>query len=314
MALPPADKVLIIKLGSLGDVIQADGAFRDIRATYPAAEIVALTMPAYRKLLDRCPWIDRVLTDPRKPRWRLDAMASLRSMLRAERFGMVFDLQTQNRTNAYRRWFLPDVPWSGTADGASHPDTTPNRKSLGSLDRLAGQLGMAGISVSRTGDPDVSWMADPVDDILAESGLTEPFVALIPGSSARHPVKRWPHYAALAERLIAAGYQVATAPGPDELELCRQIPGATVTGGRFLDYFQLAGFFAKAGFVVGNDTGPAHIAANMKRPTLVLFGSMGAAAKTGFDRPNVQTIEQNPLTDISVGAVFDRVVSAIQPD
>ncbi|MEO1250684.1 MAG: ADP-heptose--LPS heptosyltransferase, partial [Pseudomonadota bacterium] len=109
---------MVIKLGSLGDVIQADGAFRDIRAAYPNAEIVALTMPAYRKLLDRCPWIDRVLTDPRKPRWRLDAMAGLRRRLRAERFGMVFDLQTQNRTNAYRRWFLPGVRSGWVALGA----------------------------------------------------------------------------------------------------------------------------------------------------------------------------------------------------
>lgn len=313
-ALPTADKVLVIKLGSLGDVIQADGAFRDIRSAYPKAEIVALTTPAYRKLLERCPWIDRVLIDPRKPRWRLDAMAQLRSMLRAERFGMVFDLQTQNRTNAYHRWFLSDVPWSGTAAGATHADKTPDRKSLRSLDRLASQLSQAGVSISRTPNPDVSWMAEPVDDVLTESGLTKPFVALIPGSSARHPQKRWPHYAALAERLIKAGYQVATAPGPDEIDLCQKIPGTMVTGGRFLDYFQLAGFFAKAGFFIGNDTGPAHIAANVSLPGLVLFGNKGSAFKTGLDRPNVQAIEHDPLADIPVETVLDRVTSAFQPD
>lgn len=304
---------MVIKLGSLGDVIQADGAFRDIRAAYPHAEIVALTMPAYRKLLDRCPWIDRVLTDPRKPRWRLDAMADLRGRLRAERFGMVFDLQTQNRTNAYHRWFLADIPWSGTAPGATHPDRTPDRKSLPSLERLTRQLRQAGIEAVHAPDPDVGWMAESVDDLLAEAGLSGSFVALIPGSSVRHPQKRWPHFAALADRLLGAGYQVATAPGPDELDLCRAIPGKTITGERYLDYFQLAGFLSKAGFIVGNDTGPSHIAANIKRPGLVLFNQAGAARRTGLDRPNIQAIERDPLGAISVDEVFDRVTAGIQP-
>ncbi|MEO1250330.1 MAG: glycosyltransferase family 9 protein, partial [Pseudomonadota bacterium] len=231
----------------------------------------------------------------------------------AEPLGMVFDLQTQNRTNAYRRWFLPDVPWSGTAPSATHPDRTPDRKSLPSLERLTRQLHQAGLDVVHTPDPDVSWMAESVDHLLAEAGLIAPFVALIPGSSARHPQKRWPHFAALAGRLLETGYQVATAPGPDELDLCRSIPGETITGDRYLDYFQLAGFLSKAAFFVGNDTGPSHIAANIKRPGLVLFNQPGAAQKTGLDRPKVQAIERDPLSEIPVDEVFDRVTAAAQP-
>ena len=312
-APPPADKVLVIKLGSLGDVIQADGAFRDIRAAYPAAEIVGLTMPAYVKLLDRCPWIDRAIPDPRRPRWRLDAMAALRATLRAERFGMVFDLQTQRRTNFYHRWFLSDVPWSGIAPGCSHPDTATDRKSRPALVRIAGQLRQAGIDVRHTLEPDATWMAEPVDGLMAEAGLTPPFIALIPGCSARHPEKRWRHYAALAERLLALGYGVVTAPGPDEMDLCRAIPGTTLTGGRFLDFFQLGGLFARAAFVVGNDTGPTHLAANMNRPGLALFGAPGAAVGTGLDRPSFQAIERDPLTAITVEEVLERVRAAVPP-
>lgn len=309
--LPAADRVLVIKLGSFGDVVQSDGAFRDIRAAYPKAEITALTMPAYRKLLERCPWIDRVLTDPRKPRWRLDAMADLRRRLRAGRFGMVFDLQTQNRTNFYHRWFLADVPWSGTAPGCTHPDRTPNPKSQPSLVRMAGQLAQAGVEVVHTLKPDVGWMAEPVGGLIGQAGLKRPFVTLIPGCSVRHPEKRWPHYGALAERLMAAGYGVVTAPGPDEMDLCRSIPGTMLTGGRFLDFFQLGGLFTEAAFIVGNDTGPTHLAANMNRPGLVLFGQPGGAAKTGLDRPSFQAIERAPLSAITVDEVFARVKAAL---
>jgi ADP-heptose:LPS heptosyltransferase len=52
---------------------------------------------------------------------------------------------------------------------------------------------------------------------------------LIPGSAARHPQKRWPYCAALAQRLLDLGHVVVTAPGPDKLELARQIPGHCLT-------------------------------------------------------------------------------------
>ena len=76
----PADarRILIIKHGAFGDVIQAEGALRDIRANHPDAHIAVLTMPAYRGLLARSPFIDEVIVDPRAPRWRLDAMWRLR--------------------------------------------------------------------------------------------------------------------------------------------------------------------------------------------------------------------------------------------
>ncbi|MEM1401425.1 MAG: hypothetical protein AAGF58_16165, partial [Pseudomonadota bacterium] len=165
---------MVIKLGSLGDVLQADGALRDIRAAFPEAEIVALTMPAYRKLMERSPFVDRVLLDPRKPRWRLDAMADLRGQLRRERFDLVIDLQGQSRTNSYFRWFLSDVPWSGTAPGCRYYDARPNPRELPSLERMAGQLAQMGIETWHAKNPDVDWMAEPIDDVIEEAGLTSP--------------------------------------------------------------------------------------------------------------------------------------------
>ncbi|MEM1400356.1 MAG: glycosyltransferase family 9 protein, partial [Pseudomonadota bacterium] len=104
-----------------------------------------------------------------------------------------------------------------------------------------------------------------------------------------------------------AGYGVVTGPGPDEMDLCRSIPGTTLTGGKFLDYFQLAGLFSRADFIIGNDTGPTHLAANMNRPGLVLFGREGGAKQTGLDRPGFQAIERDPISDISVDEVFQLV-------
>jgi ADP-heptose:LPS heptosyltransferase len=317
LALPDAfsmtEDILIIKLGALGDLFQSEGALHDIRLHHPTARITLLTGPAYRKLMERCPWIDAVETDPRAPRWRLDRMLDLRRHLTAKPYSMVYDLQNVSRTAFYRRWFLPRTPWSGTAPGCSHPHRAANPKRIPSLERLAGQLSDAGVPVDHTFRPDLTWVADDVSEILAQAGVVAPYVVLLPGSSARLPHKRWPGYVALAERLIARGTRVVTVPGPEELDLCRTIPGTMLTGtgvtdGSWLNFFQLAGVLAGARLAVGNDSGPTHLSAHLGRPTVALFGSHMAARPTGIDRPNVTCLEVPDLKDLDV----DRVAAVVQ--
>jgi ADP-heptose:LPS heptosyltransferase len=321
LALPDAfsmtKDILIIKLGALGDLFQSEGALHDIRLHHPTARITLLTGPAYRKLMERCPWIDAVETDPRAPRWRLDRMLDLRRRLTAKPYSIVYDLQNVSRTAFYRRWFLPRTSWSGTAPGCSHPHRAANPKRIPSLERLAGQLSDAGVPVNHTFQPDLAWVADDVSEILGQAGVAAPYVVLLPGSSTRLPHKRWPGYAALAERLIARGVRVVTVPGPEELDLCRTIPGTMLTGtgvagtamigGRWLNFFQLAGVLAGARLAVGNDSGPTHLSAHLGRPTVALFGSHMAARLTGIDRPNVTCLEVPDLKDLDVDRV-DAVV------
>lgn len=301
-------RILIIKHGAFGDVIQSEGALHDIRDNHPGDELVVLTTPPYRRIFERCPWIDKVMIDPRHPRWRLDLMWKLGKQLKAERFDMVYDLQNSPRTASYFHWFFQNTNWSGTAPGVSHPHLAKNPKKLRSLDRMAGQLKDAGLTIRHTRKPDVSWLADDATGLLADAGVARPFILLIPGSSARHPEKRWPYYGELAQRLIDEGYQIVTAPGPDELDLAAEIPGITLKGPRgFLNWFELAGVFKQAAFVVGNDTGPSHLASHLGVPGLALFGSHTTAERTGIERENFAAIEVAQLSSLPVERVLDEV-------
>ncbi|PCJ69661.1 MAG: hypothetical protein COA62_09090 [Rhodobiaceae bacterium] len=301
--------ILVIKHGALGDVIQCEGALRDIRAHHQGDDITVLTEPAYAKIMQCCPSIDHVILDPRAPRWRLDKMWSLGKTLRAAGFDMVYDLQNSARTADYFRWFFTGTNWSGTAPGCSHPHKAPNPKSIHSLQRLEGQLNDAGVTCQHTTRPDLSWMAADVSAFLERENLDPGFILLIPGSSAAHPQKRWPHYAELAAQLIEAGHTIVTVPGPDELDLCTTIPGTTLTAGSFLGWFDLAGVIAEAAFIVGNDTGPTHLAAHMNRPGVALFGSHTSVEKTGIARENFDAIEVDDLSALSVGRVYNAIIA-----
>jgi ADP-heptose:LPS heptosyltransferase len=297
-------RILVIKHGAFGDVIQSDGALRDIRAHHPDAEVVVLTTPPYAKIFARCPHVNRVLVDPRAPRWRLDHMSALRDRLRREKFARVYDLQNSARTAFYFRWFLRDVEWSGTAPGCALPHRAKDPKKIRTLDRMAGQLRDAGVAAVHTLTPDVGWMAEDVSAILAD--VRTPYVVLVPGSSARHPQKRWPHYADLAQALMAAGYDVVTAPGPDETG--PDLPGHALRGAKgFLDWFQLAGVMKGAAFVIGNDTGPTHLASHLGVRGLALFGQHMPAERTGVLRENFAAIEVADLKTLSVARVMDEV-------
>lgn len=49
------ERILIVKLGALGDILLAEGAIRDVRAHHPEACISLLTRRPFAPLLARCP-------------------------------------------------------------------------------------------------------------------------------------------------------------------------------------------------------------------------------------------------------------------
>ena len=72
--------ILIIKHGSLGDLIQANGAIEDIKKSFNYSKVFLLTSIPYIDLMSQCPYIDGVLIDKRLPRWNLLYLLSLKKI------------------------------------------------------------------------------------------------------------------------------------------------------------------------------------------------------------------------------------------
>ena len=106
--------ILIIKHGSLGDLIQANGAMKDIKDSFPNDKVLLLTTPPYVNFMSTCPYINGVLIDKRLPRWNIFYLLRLRKMLSRFKFEKVFDLQNSSRTNFYRKFFFKGVDWSSS--------------------------------------------------------------------------------------------------------------------------------------------------------------------------------------------------------
>ena len=302
-------KILIIRLGAFGDVLQSEGAIHDIRLAHPDDEIVVLTTKPYRRIFERCPWVDRVIIDPRSPRYHVLALLKLRHYLRSEHFDQIYDLQNSSRTLMYRNWLATE--WSQKDEAFNKAEARRQGRHLAILERIELQLKQAGLATPHTLHPDVGWMAEDVSNLMNANGLQPGFILLLAGSSARHPQKRWPLYGILAQMLMNVGHRVVTAPGPDEMELSQSLPcPALLDDGKPISFNGLAGLIQKAGLVIGNDTGPTHLAAYLGAKGLALFGPHTTARATGLDA-FLDILEVGDLAKLTPEAVFRRATNLI---
>ena len=233
-----AERILVIRLSALGDVVQALGPMAAIRRHHPGAYIVALTTKPYAPLLAASPYFNEVWVDTRPKAWDVPGWLGLRRRLRAGRFDRVYDLQTSDRSGFYFRLLGPGrrPDWCGIARGCSLPHINPNRKSMHVEDLRADQLRAAGIA--ETPPPDVSWLhAD-----IARYGLPKPYVLMALGGSPHRPEKIWPveRFGALARQLVAQGFTPAllgTAPERPLADavraMCAATPAASSAGRRW---------------------------------------------------------------------------------
>jgi ADP-heptose:LPS heptosyltransferase len=297
-------RLLVIKLGALGDFVQAMGPAAAIRAHHQDAEITLLTTAPFAELARAAPYFDRVWIDERARLFDVAGLARLRAQLRGGDFYRVYDLQTSRRSSWYFHLMGPGrrPQWSGIARGASHPHANPARDLMHSLDRQADQLRMAGIA--SVPPPDLSWAKHDI----ARFALPARVILLVPGGAAHRPEKRWPleNYVALARQIAAKGVAPVIVGGPDESALGAAIKaacaGAHDLTGR-TSFADIVGLGAAALAAIGNDTGPMHLIVAAGSPATVLYSRASDPALTQPRGRNVTVLQRNNLGDLTVDEV-----------
>ncbi len=303
-------RILVLKLGALGDLVQAFAPFAAIRAHHAADTVTLLTAAPFAALCAASPWFDAVQLDDRPSWWDLRGLAALRRRLRG--FDFVYDLQTSGRSSRYFR--LRGLPgWSGIARGASHPHDHPDRDRMHTRERQADQLARAGIEAVPF--PDLSWLAAAGPGLPELYALPEPYALLVPGAAPHRPAKRWPadRFAALGLHLLGRGLRPVLVGAADDAPLAaailRDCPRALDLTGR-TSLIELGGVAARAALAVGNDTGPMHLAAAMGCRAIVLFSRHSDPALTAPRGPDPDAVSVLRADDLAALPV-DRVAALL---
>ncbi len=324
-------RIAIVKLTSLGDVIHTLPLAAAIRDHRPQASVIWIVEEREQVLLRGNPLVDEIVIAPLR-RWRRDLSAGrirrvvreardLNARLRSIHADITIDVQGWthktspivaltrapmrigfDRTHARR-------PWS-TLFTTHH--VTPPPQAAHVVDQNLALLQPLGITATaRFALPDWPDADRRVDEWMAAPGNgTGAPIVLLPSTRGRR--KFWPaaSYALLAQRLASTtGATLVLAGSPGERLLLDEVQArarvATLRSYMPEPVTDLARFLRRAALVIGNDTGPLHLAAMAGVPAIGLFGPT-RGARNGPYGPSGSYI-QSPskrMSDISVDSVF----------
>ena len=284
-------RILVIKLGALGDVVMATSSIRQIMKRHHDAAVHLLTAPHYTEIFKN--WDDLQV----KSFNRKGLAETLRAIrwIRAGGFSRVYDLQSNDRTAII-------CALSGIKEiVGNHPrypyNFHPPDKYTGQChiyDRNLQVLQSAGIKT--VSEPPL--LISSVDDRKYVSGwmaehhlLEKSFVIIHAGASPGHPEKCWPYYAELAAHIDNSGYRLVWAGTESEAVMNKQYAARYgIDASNQMSILQLAELGRYARFAMTNDSGPMHILSASGIPVYTFFGP------TNWKRSHAVGQQQNVLS------------------
>ena len=300
--LPPAARILVVKLAHFGDALHIVPLLKALRAQRPGCRIDLVVGPWCQALARRLAPVDQVLVyaphyvlfnrGSRAGRRGLGREIGFLRMLRRQRYDLMISTSTMNLPELLLAQAAQPALLIGAASAhPAYPVAVPSRlepyaSAMYEADRVSGLLRAVGL------EPGPGRLEYPLDaaaqafgagvraDLLA-AGWGR-MAVLAPG--AGWPDKAWPpeRFSALADWLMTEQRMgVVLVGAPPEEPLGRTVaaamrqPPVNLVGQTTLD--QLAGVVQAADVFVGNDSGPMHLAAAYGIPVLCLFGPTVAA-------------------------------------
>jgi heptosyltransferase-2 len=292
----PADirSLLVVLPNWVGDCVMATPVYRSLRAHFARARITFLIQPYLLELLRGGPWMDDCMAWPPRARsrpWHREYRALVRA-LKEKRFDAAILLPNAFRAallawqaGARRRagydrdgrgWLLTDrMPVKNRVRGVYQP--LPLVEYLADLAEAVG---------CPRPDDRLELFTAPEKDAAVEARLAahglqghRPLVLICPG--ARFGMSKvWlpERFAAVADQLIETRRAaVIVSPGPGEEPLARAIVAAmrrpaVNLEGPVLDLGELKSLVKRCQLLLGNDTGPRHLARAFNVPIVTIFG------------------------------------------
>jgi lipopolysaccharide heptosyltransferase I len=282
-----ARRIALIKPSALGDIVHALPVLSALRVRFPSASITWVVNSSYEPLLAGHPDLTDTLAFDRGAfkHGVCRAVASALAFageLRRRRFDLVIDMQGLFRSGlmAWASGAPQRVGFSSAREGAryayTHRVKSPGRLGAHAVDRMwrvAEEFGVGHLpKVFR-----VPLRADEVEAARRElAALPRPWLAVAVG--AKWVTKRWPvgHFAELLGRAQSHfGGSCLFVGTADDTALSQQVvaklrgPSLDLTGKTTLP--RLAAVLALSDVMVGNDTGPLHLAAALGRPCVAPY-------------------------------------------
>ncbi len=293
----PADRILLVRLGSLGDVVRTLPAVSSLRAGLPGCHLAWLVEPACAGAVGGQPWIDEVLTFPRGQLVRrlrggqlvgaARRFGSFLERLRGERFDWVLDfhglarsaclslLSGAPRRLGYAAPAARELSWLASTERVALPRARISRFVRNQA--LVRRLGVTQQPAARPFRIDAEARRR-----MSEALGSGPAIAVLhAGSSASSAAKRYPpeRLGQVARRLgELEGLRCLASfgPAPSDRAAAEALVAASQGAARLApatDCVQdLAALLEASRLCIAADTGPLQLAALVGAPVVQLLG------------------------------------------
>lgn len=303
--MPESPKNILVFLPNwLGDVVMCTPALRALKKRYPGATVTAAGKAPCCAILQDFPWVDRRLELPARPGFMRSL--ALRAALREPRPDVAAVFPHAFRT-AWLAWLSGAPQRAGVDRGGrrllltravpryrEHGKPAPRYTALEYLELVA--------HLDAPADGEGLELATDAEEVAAVRAYLEParpVVAIAPGA-AFGPSKRWlpERFAAVADSLARDhGAQCVLLTGPGEEDTRAAVLAAAETplvechdGPPSIARLKAA--IASADLLVGNDSGPRHIAIAFQKPVICIMGPTSPAyTESPWERGEVIRID-----------------------
>ena len=298
-------KILIIKLGALGDVIMSTPVIKKLQEHYIGEEIWLLTSTIYKKLFINWDGISIKTID----RGTVLDTIKLIWWIRKNNFSILYDLQSNDRTSIISA--LSGVPLRA----GNHP-RFPYHINPGSVykgqchafERLNKILEKADIAaaVAKPYLPCDKNIKKKVNDWINSKNLTKKkFVIMHAGSSQQHKQKRWAYFSELAKSLYDKNLNTIWVGSNDDNDINKRLSSSLgIDATNQFSVLELIELGKQALFAVTNDSAPMHILSCSDIPIYALFGPTNPKRTHALGQEN---------RVISVASVFPKDDSKFTP-
>jgi len=307
-------RLLVVRLGAMGDILHALPAVTALRLAHPEWVIDWIVEPMWSALLTSAPGTSRdtLNPNPRQPlvdgihfastrQWRHNLFASqtrreigaLRRALKQQHYDAVIDFQGAVRSAIIAR-MAPGRRYLGEAKPREPLAKTLFTERVGTrgvhvieqdMELAAAVAGdeLRPVQPMLPSDPDAEKWADE----LMSQGEQGPAVLINPG--AGWGAKRWPvdRYADVARALLNRGFRIFVNAGPGEVMLADSIVQRTGGGAKSLlcSIEQLIAITRRVSLAIAGDTGPLHLACALGRPVIGIYGPTDPSRNGPFGVP-----------------------------
>ncbi len=290
LALNSIQRIAVFRALQLGDLLVAVPALRALRARFPYAEVTLIGLPWAREFAQRFqhyidrfvefagyPGIDELPMDVQRTEQFIAAQ-------RKHRYDLAIQMHGSGRTSNPFVHELGARITVGYYEGAR-----PENLTLGALyphdqHEIYRNLGLISLlGAAKPADPRLEYPLSEEDHeeaaclLRSLSDARRPWIGIHSGS--RPPARRWPaeYFATVADTLSQRlGAQIVLTGGPGEEAIVEavlermQTPALNLAGRTSLG--SLAALISRLDLFISNDTGPAHLAHAINRPSITLFG------------------------------------------